>query len=1091
VVGRVETLTVLFTDLVDSTALRVRVGEEQADRVRLTHDRAVSGAIEGNGGQIVKHTGDGYLATFDGASDGIRAAVAIQQAIDARNQRDDNELRVRVGLSAGDVTLENGDCFGLPVVEAQRLESAATPGQILCSSLVRALARGRGDHEFRSVGALDLKGLSEPLAADEVLWARGAQRTSADRLPPVLAQLGGFGFAGREAERAAVTAEWERAIAGETRVALLAGEPGVGKTRLVAEVARELLDRGATVLGGRCDELIAAPYQPFVEALRVQLRADGASAELGPLAHELSRLASEVNDVVPGLAAPLAADPEAERRKLFDAVRGWLDANATSGLVLVLDDLHWADLGSLLLLRHIMLSDPIPRLLVIGTYRDTDLDRTHPLSGMLVDFRRAFDITRVALEGLDEGGVIELVTAAAGHTLDAAGLQLAQSLHDETDGNAFFVSEVLRHLGESGAVTRRDGQWVAGEAAEGFALPEGVRDVVGRRLTMLPQASQDALATAAVIGPTFALDVLAAVAGNDEDAVLGQLEPALHAHLVVETGVGTYRFAHALVRSTLHQELSSTRRSRMHRRVANTLEARSRDDLTIETASALAYHWSEANAAGAPEEALVYSQRAAELATAAAAPAEAAHWYRHSLELLDGEGDRRLTAELMAALGEAERLAGVAGSRETLLQAAVLAEELGDIELMAKALSVSRRSSFDQSQPEDREWMALLERALAQSAGLDAPTRVALLATLATETIYTGDTERKARLCEEATELLDSIEDFSIRFRLLARVSRTRSWADDTSVLRRSGGFNEDAERAWNDPDPLIRLESSLGMLYNAVALGDGEVMHKALERFRTLATIGHPAIDDSLLIGEAEVAIVEGRLDDLAELAEQLHRTLTAHNMPEVETYYSSIQIQLARERGFLGLVANTIVDLAAERYAPGVPAIVPALAALALVEGGRTDEAIEILEERGGNGFADIPDDAALYIARATWAEVAARVAHVPSAEALSPILEQDPDLHAFTGGWYLGSQRYYLGLLADTLGHPTQAITWFEQAVHAHERIGAPAWIARALIEWAAVEQRSGNAGRAGELVQQALDAIGDLPLDAVRARAEALQ
>ena len=169
--SRIETLSVLFTDLVESTGRRVRSGEEAADRDRLRHDRAVREAIEAQGGSVAKHTGDGVMATFTGASEAIGAAVAIQQAIDVENRRAGGEpLRVRIGVSAGDVSVEGEDCFGLPVVEAQRLESAARPGHILISSIVKVLARGRGGHRFTAAGALELKGLEGPLDADEVHW---------------------------------------------------------------------------------------------------------------------------------------------------------------------------------------------------------------------------------------------------------------------------------------------------------------------------------------------------------------------------------------------------------------------------------------------------------------------------------------------------------------------------------------------------------------------------------------------------------------------------------------------------------------------------------------------------------------------------------------------------------------------------------------------------------------------------------------------------------------------------------------------------------------------------------------------------------
>jgi len=330
-------------------------------------------------------------------------------------------------------------------------------------------------------------------------------------------------------------------------------------------VARQVQADGGLVIAGRCDELVGAPYQPFGEALRSQLRVPGGVLSLGTLAGELIRLVPELDAFVPGLQPPLTADPDAERTKLFDAVVAWLtDTASRQPVLLVLDDLHWADHGTLLLMRHVAINQPVPKLLVLGTYRDTDVDRRHPLQSVLAELRRRGEVERIALDGLDETEIVELMTAAAGHELEADGIELAHALQEETAGNPFFVGEVLRHLAETGAITQRDGAWVAGR--DDFVLPEGVLDVVGRRLSNLPDETQQVLEIGAVVGARFDLDITAMVGGLDEDDVLDRLDPAITAHLVEETGVGSYRFSHALVRSTLHHELSSTRRARLHRK---------------------------------------------------------------------------------------------------------------------------------------------------------------------------------------------------------------------------------------------------------------------------------------------------------------------------------------------------------------------------------------------------------------------------------------------------------------------------------------------------------------------------------------------
>jgi class 3 adenylate cyclase len=265
----VGTRSVLFTDLVGSTELRVRLGEEAADALRRTHDALLSDAITRHGGSVVKGLGDGVMATFESAADGVAAAVAVQQAADAHGRRQPSEaIGVRVGLSIGDVSTEEGDVFGVPVVEAARLCAAATGGEILAAELVRALARGRGGFAFEPMGDLELKGLAEPVPACRVLWEPLLERAEASGAAvPIPAPLAGAlttVYVGRDELRARLAEEWQAARTGAPRTVLLAGEPGVGKTRTAAELSRAAFADGALVLFGRCDEDLGVPYQPFV-----------------------------------------------------------------------------------------------------------------------------------------------------------------------------------------------------------------------------------------------------------------------------------------------------------------------------------------------------------------------------------------------------------------------------------------------------------------------------------------------------------------------------------------------------------------------------------------------------------------------------------------------------------------------------------------------------------------------------------------------------------------------------------------------------------------------------------------------------------
>ena len=445
----------LFTDLVGSTELRSRLGETAAEALRRQHDTLVTGGVEKSGGTVVKNLGDGFMATFGGASDAVAAAVAIQQVIERHNRAGGTAMEVRIGISAGDVVFESDDCFGTPVIEAARLCAAAQGRQILASEIVRWMAHA-GEEAFTPVGSLELKGLSRPLPTVQVDWEPAAQ--SPVPLPTFLTDIGKI-FVGRDGELDRLAQLWKEAAAGERRIAFLAGEPGVGKTRLAAELARQVHDEGATVLAGRCDEDLGVPYQPFVEALRHFVDHAPALGRLGRYGGELARLVPELTDRVPGLAPPLRSDPEMERYRLFDAVAAWLTATAAEEpLVLVLDDLQWAAKPTLLLLRHIVrVADG--RILVLGTYRDTELTHDHPLVEVVADLRRQGGVERLSLAGLDDAGWRPSSNRPPGSALDEAGLALARAVHEETEGNPFFVREVLRHLAETGAVERQEGTW--------------------------------------------------------------------------------------------------------------------------------------------------------------------------------------------------------------------------------------------------------------------------------------------------------------------------------------------------------------------------------------------------------------------------------------------------------------------------------------------------------------------------------------------------------------------------------------------------------------------------------------------------------
>jgi tetratricopeptide (TPR) repeat protein len=551
-------------------------------------------------------------------------------------------LGLRVGLHVGEVLPDEGDLVGTSVVLARRLCDRATAGQILCDRVVVELLRGRQGFEFAAVGRLDLKGFPAPVAAYEVRYRPDAGAALLRHTP----------FTGRTAELRRVTRRLDEARAGHGGVMLLAGEPGIGKTRLIEEAAETARAQGALMLWGRCYEGEAArPFGPFAEALGEYARTvapEVLQADLGVHAAPLTRIVPQLRERIPDLPEPVALEPAEERVRLLDAVaQSLLALAARVPTVLVLDDLHWADAGTVALLRHVARFVPRARLLVLGAYRDVEVAAHHPLTDALGTLPQETSYEQLGLEGLDAAAVKELVDTVADRETPAAWVE---ALTRETSGNPFFLREVLLHLAEEGALAPADGR--AAPGPEGLQLPDTVRHVIARRLARLPAATSDLLRVAAVFTGGIDFEVARRVAGLEERAALDALDAALAAQLLVTVGGqdSAYDFTHALVRQTLYEGLSPARQVRRHREVAEAMEA-VYADRAVEHAAEIASQY--ARSAGLPgsERGVPHAVAAADRAAAAYAHDDTVTFLRIALQLVPPNDARR--ARLLGRLGMA------------------------------------------------------------------------------------------------------------------------------------------------------------------------------------------------------------------------------------------------------------------------------------------------------------------------------------------------------------------------------------------------------------------------------------------------------
>ena len=524
------TATVLFTDLVGSTASRARLGEEAAEALRKVHDRLVNAAIESKGGKVVKHLGDGVMATFASAADALSAAVAAQQALARHNRSGDavEHLGIRIGLSAGDVVFEGGDVFGTPVIEASRLCGAARGGQVLASEVVRLLAGSWGGHRFTPVGALELKGFADPVAAVEVGWTI---ESAAVPMPVALVRPGSFRFVGRQGEAEAIARLGKEAAAGgEARVVFVAGEAGVGKTRLVSEVARQLHREGASVLFGRCDEDLGVPYQPFAEALSEYT----AAAAPEDLARQLGPLGGERAGSYRGSPGGWPGSPHRPRRSPRRSATGssrrcgnsWLPCPRQRRSCSCSTTCTGRPGPPCSCSRHLARhpeGPPDGRRHLPGHRPGPG----HPLAEVLADLRRLAGTERIALTGLDQAGVVAFVRS------DRRPPGRRETCRPDPGGLGARPrgtrSSSARSSGTSprpGRSAEVDGRWQVIRPLAEVGLPEGVREVVGRRLTRLSPVTNEVLATAAVIGREFDVGLLADAVDAGARSSLAAIEEA-------------------------------------------------------------------------------------------------------------------------------------------------------------------------------------------------------------------------------------------------------------------------------------------------------------------------------------------------------------------------------------------------------------------------------------------------------------------------------------------------------------------------------------------------------------------------------------
>jgi class 3 adenylate cyclase/tetratricopeptide (TPR) repeat protein len=1047
---------VLVADVVGSTELFGRLGVDKSDDARRALFSAFFAAIGAGDGALIKTMGDGCLASFGGAADAVTAAIALQRAVGGLREHKIPGLSLRVGVAVGDVTEEDGDVFGPAVVTASRLCSAAGEHQILATDVVRMLAGDRGGHHYEAVGELILKGIADPVSACTIRVdtpARGAA------LPAALAATPAELVVGRGAELDVLSVAFKAASAGERRAVLVAGEPGVGKTRLVAALARRAHDEGALVLFGRCEEDLAVAYQPFAEALRAGLA--GLDPEV--VAAHVAAHGGEIRRLVPVIEAaePIRAEPGLEQARLFDAVTDLLQRAAEDRVVvLVLDDLHWAASSTIVLLRHLLGADPNHRLCVLGTYRDTEVDRAHPLGGLLADIHRVSGVERLALRGLDAQGIEDLLAAVSDDELDDDGRDLAAAIAERTDGNPFFANQVLRHLAERGVLVQEAGRWTVSGPLDDVDLPEGVLDVVGRRLSRLSPAANQALAVAALGGLDFGVRVLCEVpdAGNP-DAVVDGLDEAVRARLLVETGPGRFAFTHAIVRDALTRELTMAKRARLHRALGEAILAVYGDAPDVPLAE-LARHFTEAAVLGD-------TAAGARWATAAARAAADQADHRGAIAVLERAlavietvepVDQATRFAVAAALAEhhhalMETDAGCEGS------AVDAARRLGSGARMLRIAIARHDRGFGRTDPLGIE---LYEEALQLLDPAEIPLRALAVASLAWRRSLHADPGFRADV-EAANALLPNIETSApmvavgVRRWLVAATLGLPGGAQRLRLCDEALAVSPGAEDPWwaqlaTGVDIAGRLQLYRG--HSLMVLGRRAEFETNLAQVMDLGeTTGNIWILGMAHAGVALLALLDGRFDDVAISANRLRVAAPDEESLRL-SYFSLLGVAAIEEGRFAELLPMTEALLA---ISPDLPAVHAALGRVRLDTGDHLGAAKAL--DHLISGWTDWAREPTWPSTLAQTAEIVAGLGATEHAELIADELGSYAGemVVAAAGIFCWGAFDRYRGMLLGLLGRSDEAVATLTTALALEESVESPPltartryWLARALMQ-----------------------------------------
>lgn len=909
-------------------------------------------------------------------------------------------------------------------------------------------------------------------------------------LPAPLRVSSPFPFVGRADELAKLRMLLPSAEGEGRRVVLLGGEPGSGKSRLVREFAAEAAQSGALVLYGACDAVVHTPYGPFSQALErlaAVLDQDELSTAVGKSGGELIRLLPNLAERLAELSPPMRADPDTARHRLHTVVADLLErVGRRRPVVLVIEDGHWADAPTLLLLRHLAQSAWPGRVLLFATFRDTEAEVPQALAQTLADLRRSDDVVRLRLGGLSYREVSEFVRLVAEDRAGANLPEIARAISDLTSGNAFLMCELWRALVETDAIANEDGELrLAGSLLAGLGTPESVREVVSARLARLRPATTELLELAATGGAEFDLAIIRRGSRLAERELLVALDEATRSGIIVELPGRqlAYRFSHELVRRAVYDRLSGVRRAELHLRIGEAMEAAA--TRSVRALADLAYHFAASTAVDGVERAIRYNVLAARAAADALAFDEASQMLLTAYEL--GIDDPRERAQVLLDLGLVRHKAGRAlDALEALASAAQIGRELGAAELLARAAVRYEEASWRPGLEQDA--VDLLEEATAALGDDESELRAELLGALARALDVQGRHQRGAIVRANAIELARRLGDRAGLATVLSRSYWSRGATPIEEILEmltEARTLSEELE------DAELQAEAMSWRVPAFVAIADIPAAREEVAQLRQIAEITRqPFILHVAAHYGAAIALSDGQLDvadAMVRRSEEAGRMLTGR---DASGTYGIQMFSLRREQGRLAELGSVIRILAAGERERGPWR--PGLASL-LVELGMESEANRELARIAREGLEPYRESLWLAaLAYITDACVALRDEGV--AALLYPELAPLAGSNVMIGHLvaYYGAADRYLGMLAATLGEWETAEEHFEQAIKANLAMEARTWLAHTKYEYARMllDRGGEHRRRAEPLLVEAGRLAREIGMEALRNRIGAL-